>query len=226
MKFSVIIPALNEAGNLKGAIASAGPNAEIIVADGGSTDETRQTARELGAIVIKTPAGRGLQMDSAALHAKGEVLLFLHADSRLPEGWQNDIAGALTDQKVAGGGFRLRIDSPGKGFRLIERIANLRGRFLGLIYGDQAIFARREIFFSAGGFNKLPLMEDVDCVKRLSKLGKVVLLDKEVRTSPRRWDKGGVIRNTFWNITFLSLYKVGIPPKKLYGWYYGNKASN
>lgn len=226
MKVSVIIPTLNEAGSITRTIEAIGSDAEVIVVDGGSTDSTVDRAFSLGARIIRSKAGRGLQMDSGARSATGDLLLFLHADTLLPEGWSGSIEQALENEEVVAGGFSLSIDSTLARFRLIEYFTNLRSRSLGLIYGDQAIFARRDPFFEAGGFGKLPLMEDVDCVKKLSRLGRVVTLNKSVLTSPRRWNNGGVVKNTFKNWLLLALYRAGVSPKRLYRWYYGQPATS
>ncbi len=221
MNVSVVIPTLNEEGNLKDSIASIGGKAEVIVADGGSSDSTLEVASVLGAITVRSSRrGRGLQMDSGASLAAGDVILFLHADTRLPEGWFEAISGAMRDKDTVGGGFSLSIGSDKLFFRILERLVRVRSRRLGLIYGDQAIFVRKESFFKAGGFKRLPLMEDVDCVKRLRKLGKVVLLDERVTTSARRWDGAGALRNTIKNLILISLYFLGVSPQRLYTMYY------
>ena len=223
MKVSVIIPALNESGNIEGAVRSAlsAGDAEVIVADRGSSDSTAEKALALGAKVVNGPRGRGAQMDAGAASAKGEVLLFLHADTRLPDGWKSAVRKALEDREVMGGGFRISIDSGRPIFRLLEAAINLRARLLGLIYGDQALFFRKTAFLKAGGFRNLPLMEDVDCVKRLRGFGRVVLVNERVKTSSRGWDKGGVIRASLRNWRLLLLYYAGTPPHRLYERYYG-----
>ena len=226
MNISVIIPTLNESASIERTIGSVGAGAEIIVADGGSTDSTIERARTLGVRVIRSKAGRGLQMDSGAEGATGDVLLFLHADTILPVGWPASIAAALSDAGVVAGGFSLSINSKLARFRLIEYFTNLRSRNLRLIYGDQAIFVRKSAFFEAGGFNKLPLMEDVDCVKKLGKLGQVVTLSDSVLTNPRRWNEGGMIRNTVKNSLLLGLWYAGVSPESLYRWYYGRPAAS
>ncbi len=225
MKVSVIIPTLNEADEIARAVRAIGEDAEVIVADGGSTDSTVETAARLGAEVIRSSPGRGPQMDSGARNATGDVLLFLHADTLLPQGWHGSIQRALEDKDIVAGGFSLSIDSGLRRFRLVEFLANLRSRRLNLIYGDQSIFVRKAAFFEVGGFGKLPLMEDVDCVKRLSKIGRVVTLGERVLTSPRRWEQGGVVKNTVKNWLFLALYHTGVSPARLYRWYYGQPAT-
>ena len=221
MKISVIIPALNEAANLKETVRSIGAGHQIIVADGGSVDDTREMAAGLGAVVVNSAPGRGAQMDCGALRADGDALLFLHADTRLPEGWAASVREAMEDKRVVAGAFRLRISSGRVLFRVIERMATARFHLFGLLYGDQAIFVRRESFFKAGGFNGLPLMEDVDCVKRLSRLGRLTLVNRGVITSSRRWKDRGVLKNTLRNWLILLLYFMGVPPERLYGFYYG-----
>lgn len=218
MKISVIIPALNEEANLPFAVRSVGCGHEVILADGGSTDRTVKIAEKLGLKTIISGTGRGSQMDGAALRATGDILLFLHADSILPQGWERKVRETMREGFIAGG-FNLRIGSDKDRFRLAEKVISFRSRRLGLIYGDQAIFARKDIFFRAGGFRKLPLMEDIDCVKRLRGQGKVALISDEVITSSRRWEQG-FLRNTFKNWFFLALYFAGVSPQRLYRWYY------
>ncbi|MFQ5442246.1 MAG: TIGR04283 family arsenosugar biosynthesis glycosyltransferase [Thermodesulfobacteriota bacterium] len=220
MKVSVIIPALNEARLIAGTIDKIGGAAEVIVSDGGSVDGTAAVAQKSGARIMVTEPGRGMQMDRGAREAAGDVLVFLHADTALPAGWKESISRALEDDNVTAGAFRLGIDSPARWLRVVEFVAGFRARFLKHIYGDQAIFARRDVFFRVGGFRNLPLMEDVDCVKRLRKTGKFVLLNKYVKTSPRRWVSGGMIRNTLRNWLCLIFYTMGFSPEKLYSWYY------
>ena len=220
MSISIIIPTLNEEGCLKNTLKSIGRGTEIIVVDGGSSDSTREIANDFTEKVILSERGRGAQMDRGAREASGDILLFLHADTSLPKDWRDCIENALKDDRVVGGGFRLKIDSKGFSFRLIEAAANIRAKYLGLIYGDQAIFVKRDAFFSTGGFMGLPLMEDVDFIRRIRKKGKVLLLDADVSTSPRQWQKKGILRTTIENLFFLSLYYAGVSPQRLYRLYY------
>ena len=220
MAISVIIPTMNEEGCLKKTLESIGRGIEIIVVDGKSSDSTREIANDFTEKVILSERGRGVQMDRGAREASGDILLFLHADTSLPKGWRDCIENALKDDRVIAGGFSLKIDSKGFSFRLIEAVANIRAKYLGLIYGDQAIFVRRDAFFSTGGFMGLPLMEDVDFIRRIRKKGKVLLLDADVSTSPRQWQKKGILRTTIGNLFFLSLYYAGVSPQRLYRLYY------
>ncbi|MBI3399577.1 MAG: TIGR04283 family arsenosugar biosynthesis glycosyltransferase [Deltaproteobacteria bacterium] len=220
MSTSVIIPTLNEESVLEHTLKSIGQGVEIIVVDAGSNNSTIRTANKFTDKIVMSEKGRGIQMDNGARMASGDVLLFLHADTRLPDGWRERVADALKDDRVIGGGFRLKIDSSRFCFRMIEAMVNLRSRYLGLIYGDQAIFVRRDVFMAAGGFLGLPLMEDVDLIARLKKQGKVVLLDAKVITSSRQWERKGVLRTTLRNWMFLSLYYLGVSPERLYKKYY------
>ena len=236
MKISVIIPALNEEAGIGGAIKSAlsgvgsadAPDVEIIVADGGSTDNTVEEARRLGAKVVKSAPGRGLQMDRAASSATGDVLLFLHSDTRLPEGWYEAVTGCLSDKaggdRVVAGAFTLKIDSNSGWLRFVEYMVGLRARLLEIVYGDQAIFVRRVAFDKVGGFLGLPLMEDVDLVRRLKGEGRIICLKERVLTSARRWHLGGRVVTSAKNWLFLALYFAGVSPQTLYRFYYGRRA--
>lgn len=219
MRISVIIPALNEAGLVGRAIGSAKGAFEVIVADGGSSDGTAKEAAGAGAVVVASKKGRGVQMDAAAAEASGDVLLFLHADTLLPPQWQESVEKVLS-AGAAGGAFTLSVDAPGLRFRLLERLVSVRSSCLGLIYGDQAIFARKEAFFRSGGFGKLPLMEDIDCVRRLRAQGRVALASGRVVTSARRWAVRGIAANALLNSAMLALYYSGVSPDKLYSFYY------
>lgn len=223
MRISVIIPALNEAGQIGRAIGSAKGAFEVIVADGGSSDGTEKEAARAGAAVVPSARGRGVQMDSGAARASGDALLFLHADTRLPDRWLQAVEGALRSPAVVGGAFRFSVEGKGLRFRLLEAFVNFRSGGLGLIYGDQAVFARKEAFFRSGGFGKLPLMEDIDCVRRLRAQGKVALVGQSVVTSARRWAGRGIIMNFLKNTALLALYYSGVPADKLYSLYYNKK---
>src|SRR5581483_7845817 len=153
--------------------------------------------------VSSGPRGRALQMNEGAKRAVGEALLFLHADSRLPPGALDAIATALVDSAVAGGAFRLKIDSSRLFLKVIAAAANLRSRWLGLPYGDQGYFVRREIFEKIGGFKTLPIMEDVDFIRRLKQRGAIVLLDAPISTSARRWAAEGYLYATLRNFALL-----------------------
>jgi len=217
---SVVVPTLNEAAVLGRTLAGLPAGfCEVVVADGGSTDATVEIARAHGARVTSAPAGRGPQMNAGARAARGDVLVFLHADTALPADAAARIAAALADPGTVGGAFRLGIDSPDPRLRLIARAANLRTRLTGVPYGDQALFVRRTAFAAAGGFPDVPIMEDVALGRLLKGLGRVVLVPARVCTSARRWEREGVVRTTLRNTALISLYLLGVPPVRLARWY-------
>lgn len=218
---SVVIPALNEAGRI-GALVTAlldSPGVEVIVADGGSGDGTPEDAARSGARVVLAPQGRGTQMNAGAAVATGEILLFLHADTRPPDGWARAAREALRESGVAGGAFSLGTDSRHRSLRVIEAAANWRGRALGIVFGDQGLFTRKETFEAAGGFPVQTLMEDYEAVRRLRRRGKVVLLPQRVITSARRWEAQGVWRTTLRNGGITVAYVCGVSAERLARWY-------
>lgn len=217
MSISVIIPTLNEEAAIEETLKRL-TGQEIIISDGGSTDRTMEIARRL-AKVVPSPCGRGCQMNSGAREASGDTLLFLHADTILPDGWADMIRTATADERVIGGAFSLSIDSGKLSHRIIAATANLRSRFLGLPYGDQGIFVKTSVFKGISGFKDIPIMEDVDLVRRLKKTGKVVLLKDKVTTSARRWEREGVVYTTIRNWSLMTLYLIGFPPERLYRFY-------
>ena len=215
---SVVVPALDEEDTIAAALASVREEAdEVIVADGGSRDRTREQARQAGATVLEAPRGRGAQLQHGAAAARGDWLVFLHADTRLDPGWSRALAAVPTASP--GGAFRFAIDSPGRGYRAIEWGTRQRCRFFRLPYGDQALFARRTAYDAIGGFRPLPLMEDVDLVRRLRRLGPLSLLDCRALTSARRWEETGPLRRTLTNWSVLTLYALGVSPQRLAGLY-------
>jgi uncharacterized protein len=212
---SVIIPTLNEAHNIAGTITSISHrnNTEIIVVDGGSIDNTVSIAKTLGAKIIQGSPPRSRQMNRGADAASKEILLFLHADTLLPENFNRHVLGALTQPRVAAAGaFELRIDSPVPSLRLIERIANWRSRCFKMPYGDQAIFMFSKVFHQMGGFSNIPIMEDFELIRRLQKIGDVVTLPVPVITSPRRWLNHGILKTTLINQLVVLSYFMGISP--------------
>jgi rSAM/selenodomain-associated transferase 2 len=214
VSISVIIPTLDEQGEVAKAIASVrGEAAEILVVDGGSHDDTCGEAAAAGARVMKAPAGRGAQLDYGARRASGEWLLFLHADTRLEEGWAPALRALGAG--VAGGAFRFAVRSPRRVFRLIEAGVRLRCAVLRLPYGDQGLFARREAYAACGGFPPIPLMEDVAFVRRLGRVGRLALLRPRACTSARRWERHGVMATTILHLRLLSLYLAGRSPERL-----------
>jgi hypothetical protein len=218
---SVVIPALNEAGHLGDALLALrdARHIETIVADGGSHDGTSALATGHGAKLVRCSPGRALQMNAGASAAAGEILLFLHADTRLPKNFEQHVREVLDQADVAAGAFRLRIDSSRRAFRLIEWAVNLRSRYGQMPYGDQAIFVRADTFRGSGGFPELPIMEDFEFMRRLRKLGRIALLPVSATTSARRWERLGIWKTTWINQRILAGYCLGIPPEKLAEWY-------
>lgn len=214
---SVIIPALNEAENIGEALLSIGHenNIQVIVADGGSQDNTVSIAESLGAKVINVLPPRSRQMNEGAAEAVGDVLIFLHADTRLPKNFDRLVLGSLAQPGIAAGAFELRIDDPTPGLRLIERVANWRSRCLRTPYGDQGIFMLKRVFHSAGGFSDFPIMEDFELIRRLRKKGKIITLPAPVLTSSRRWQNFGILKTTLINQLIVIAYYMGIPPNTI-----------
>ncbi|NER30019.1 MAG: glycosyltransferase family 2 protein [Symploca sp. SIO1C4] len=216
-QISIIIPVLNEASKIAETLANAynASNVEVIVVDGGSQDQTIEIALSFGAQVLSSPAGRANQMNTGALAASGEILLFLHGDTRLPTNFDTLIRQAIASPDTIAGAFELRIDSHMGGLRLIEKIVNARSHWFSMPYGDQAIFLQKSVFQEIGGFPNLPIMEDFELMRRLRGLGKIAIVSATVLTSGRRWQKLGVVKTTLINQLIIIGYFLGVPPKIL-----------
>lgn len=221
-KISIIIPTLNEARTIQQILASSqtGTNVEVIVADGGSQDDTAAIASAWGAKVLSVPKGRAKQMNLGAAAATGEILLFLHADTRLSLGFDAMVRAALLQPNAIAGAFRLQIDSPLSSLRIIEWGVNWRSRFLQMPYGDQAIFIKSSVFHQLR-FPELPMMEDFELMRQLRRKGRIVILPIPVLTSARRWLKQGVCQTTLKNQIAIISYLLGVSPAKIVGWYGG-----
>ena len=220
-RISVIIPTLNEAQQLPQALLSLkdAENVETVVVDGGSTDGTPDMAERAKCRVLRSSAGRALQLNAGAGAASGAILLFLHADARLPAGFDAHVRRTLDEPRVMAGAFRLRIDGPQRALRLIEWGVNLRSRCLQMPYGDQALFLKAETFATVGGFPELPIMEDFALVRRLRRHGRIAIADAAVTTSARRWNAIGPLRTTWINQMVIMGYYLGVSPGRLAGWY-------
>ena len=227
-RISVIIPARNEENTIPPVLRRvlSEPVWEVIVVDGGSTDNTRQIATDLGATVLVSEPGRGRQLHTGAAAATGDVLLFLHADTMLPQRFQKHVIAVLSAPRVAAGAFKLHIDADRRAFRFIERFVQLRSRIGRMPYGDQALFMRAETYHRAGGFPDLPLMEDYELIRRLRRIGRIRIAPVAVRTSARRWQKLGVVRATLTNQLCLIAFRLGVSPKRLTSWRDGYGDSN
>jgi len=222
---SVIIPVWKEASIINLSIEHAENTVkdrllEIIVVDGDPKGGTINAIRSGRVIRIVSEKGRGLQLNAGALHASGSILVFLHADTRLPMDSGRLIFSAFNNDRIVAGAFDLKIDSDRNIFRIIERMASLRSRLTRIPYGDQAIFIRRDYFRTLGGFHNIPLMEDVELMRRIKqKKDKIHILKRQVITSSRRWEKEGIIYCTARNWALISLYFLGVKPKRLIHFY-------
>jgi rSAM/selenodomain-associated transferase 2 len=217
---SVVIPTLDERARIDARLRelSARRVDEVIVADGGSRDGTVEVARaHRGVHVVTAPRGRGRQLNAGARSARGDVLLFLHADTELPDDVRTWVEQTLADTRVVAGAFRVRtVADAGRRNWLgpLLRIADIRSHVTRLPYGDQALFVRRDAFYRVGGFPDEPLMEDVGLVRRLRRIGRIVTVPAYVRASGRRFLQHP-ITGTLAMWTFPTLHRVGVPPRVL-----------
>lgn len=221
---SVVIATLDEEAFLKERLAELrrqAPEAELVVSDGGSTDGTLQEARQGADILVKCARpGRALQFDQGARAASGKVVLFLHADTRLSEGWPAALHEAFASlPPPAAAAFRLSFDDPSPVYRVLERAAGLRQRATGVPHGDQGIAVRRDAYLDCGGFPPVPLMEEYELMRRLRGHGGILSLPLPAVTSPRRYKKKGAARNAVRNNVLIALWYLGIPPTRLATWY-------
>jgi rSAM/selenodomain-associated transferase 2 len=228
-KISIIIPVLNEAATIQKTLTKLEnvSEVEVIVVDGGSRDDTvaiakhvsKAIAKSLPITVISAAAGRARQMNAGAAVATGDIVLFLHADTRLPTGFDTLVRQALQDAGTIAGAFELQIDAQVPGRRLLERMVNWRSRFLSMPYGDQAIFLKASVFQEIGGFPDLPIMEDFELMLYLRHQGKIAIVPTPVLTSGRRWQKLGVVKTTLINQLIIAGYFLGVPRNQLVRWY-------
>ena len=215
---SIIVPVLNEAdaivATLQGLAALRGAGAELIVIDGGSSDATLERCKGLADLALIAPLGRARQMNFGAARAAGALLLFLHADTRLPADALGLVRGAL-DSGHDWGRFDVVVDGGSRLFPVIAWMMNWRSRLSGIATGDQAIFVRRDVFDALGGFPDQPLMEDIELSKRLRRRGRPACLRQRVVTSGRRWERHGVWRTMFlmWRLRFY--YWLGVSAEQL-----------
>lgn len=220
---SVVVPALDSADCLTPCLRSLdAAGGEVIVVDGGSRDGTAALAESRGARVVTSAAGRGAQLVAGAAAARGRWLLFLHADTRLSEGWWDAAKGfmeAATRGEDHAGFFRYALDDDSPAARRLETLVDWRCRLLGLPYGDQGLLISRDFFDALGGFRPLPLMEDVEFIRRIGRR-RLVMLDAQAVTSASRYRRDGYLRRSARNISCLMLYFLGLSPRtlvRLYG---------
>ncbi len=224
-RFSIVIPVLSEQGQINSVIEHLRSQDfegvwEIIVVDGDFRGQTIKAIQDQEVVSITSAKGRALQMNAGATVARGEILIFLHADTRLPPSALKKINTILEDEKYVGGAFDLRINSDRLFLKYIAARASLRSRLNRIPYGDQAIFIRRNYFDKIGRFKEIPLMEDVELMRCIKKKGdKIFILRDRVKTSARRWEREGVFYTTLKNQILLNLYYLGVSPDKLAKYY-------
>ena len=224
---SIIIPALNEGdsiGSTLDSVMKSGSDIEVLLVDGGSTDQTTEVALACGARVITSERGRGAQMHRGASEARGAILWFVHADTLAPAGSADRIMAAMQDEQVVAGNFAIRFGGEQRAARFMTWLYPQLRR-LGLCYGDSAIFVRRDAYFAVGGFKPLPIFEDVELLREMRKLGRFVHLPFTVTTSSRRFAKGSfAVTLTRW-VALQCLYWLGVSPKRLGRHYHAQDAT-
>jgi len=226
-RISVIVPVLNEATRIEQTLADVRDDAgELIVVDGGSSDGTAEISASAGATVVGgVRRGRASQMNAGAQAASGDILLFLHADTRLPTGWAEAVRTALAGPRPAWGRFDVRLDDPSPLLALVGAMMNLRSRVTGICTGDQAIFVSREAWRVTGGFPAIDLMEDIALSRRLKRLaGRPASLRERALVSARRWRSHGALRTIVGMWWWRALYFLGASPAWLHRRYYGRDA--
>ncbi len=222
---SVIIPVIHEGNRINDALDRLGrqqgcAKMEIIVVDGDPAGSTIQCIKDTSVISLVSPPGRGVQMNQGAARASGRILLFLHCDTFLPENGLSGILKLMEKKQVQAGAFDLCIDKQGLLFRVIEKISSLRSRLTRIPYGDQAVFINQAYFSAIGRFRGIPIMEDVDLMRRIKKDRQPIgFLNTRVLTSARRWEKEGLVRCTLRNWLLLALFLCGVSPEQLSKFY-------
>lgn len=220
LSISVIIPCLNAEKGLKrtlDALASAersGFTPEIIIADGGSTDATRDIAEASGARVVDCAPGRGTQLAAGAKAAKGDWFLFLHGDTALERGWASSVMVFTSNDRSRerGAVFTFALDDDSPAARRLERMVRWRNRWLGLPYGDQGLLIHRRFYRRLGGYKEIPLMEDVEFIRRIG-MSRLAMFDVRAVTSAERYIGGGYIRRSLRNLFCLTLFFLRVPPR-------------
>ncbi len=225
IKFSIIVPVLHEGERINDLIKylnrpDSDGNVEIVIVDGTQEKDTLRAIQSNSVIKISSEQGRAKQMNAGASIARGEILIFLHVDTELPIHALRKIGSFIEQTEYVGGAFDLGIKSDKPIFKVIGTISSVRSRLNRIPFGDQAIFMRREYFNKIGGYKEIPLMEDVELLRRIKKSGdRIRIFHDRVATSPRRWEKEGVIYCTLRNWTLQVLYLLGVSPEKLRKFY-------
>jgi len=224
-RFSIIVPVLHEAGRINdliGHLRQLDPegSSEIIVVDGAPEKDTLRSIHDGEITKVSTEKGRAKQMNAGAFAAKGDILIFLHADTELPLSTLNRMNEFISRNRYVGGAFDLGIKSDKRIYRVIAFLGSLRSRLNRIPYGDQAIFVRRDYFNKIGGFKDIPLMEDAELMRRMKRSGEKIFIFRDpVMTSPRRWEEEGLTYCILRNWTLQILYLLGVSPHKLVKYY-------
>ncbi len=228
MHLSIIVPTLNEGASIAATLAALGGcrarGHEVIVVDGGSDDDTVEVARALADKVVQTRRGRAEQMNCGAKVARGEVLWFVHADTRVPQDADQIVVQGLRMTGRHWGRFDVALSGGARPFRLIEVMINARSRLTGVSTGDQGIFVKRGLFDRVGGFPSVPLMEDIGLSRRLKKIGRPLCLKDRLVTSSRRWEEHGLMRTVVLMWSLRLAYAIGVRPDVLKRFYQDQRA--
>jgi len=214
---SIIIPAFHESGleSITAAFENE-PGVEVVFA---LCLEDLSTRAPEGSVSVRAPKGRASQMNAGARASSGEILLFLHADTRIPPASLGLVRGALGRPDVAAGAYLLRVEGEGLWRQFLSAGANLRSRYLGMPFGDQAIFLSREVFQRIGGYEEVPILEDVRLIEEAARIGRIAILPVCAATSARRWEKGGIVATTLRHWGIMIAYKMGVSPRRLARWF-------
>jgi rSAM/selenodomain-associated transferase 2 len=229
LTFSIIIPVLDEIALINKTIEHvhhvfSGLEKEVIVIDADEQGGTIQAIRHNDVIKIRSPRGRGTQMNAGAAVARGDILIFLHTDTELPVDACSALSSALADNTCVGGAFTLGIKSDRRIFRIIEKMVFFRTRLTRIPYGDQVFFLRRSFFETVHGFKDIPIMEDIELMRRIKKRGyRICIIPEMVQTSPRRWEREGVFSCTIRNWILVSFFLLGVRPETLVRFYRADK---